>query len=604
MCPELSPTPDETSLRVPDIKIRVSMPQPWTHCFGVRITVSGQAGDLAWLRMPVWTPGSYMVREYSRNVHDFSAHGDSGAVLAWEKTDKCTWLVHTQGENRWFVEYRVYAFELTVRTCFLDDSHGYINGAGLFMYLDGFQENRHQLEIVPYEGWTVISTGLEKCPGEDLIFSASDFDTLIDCPIEIGNQEVLDFEVQQRPHHIAVYGGGEFDRERLKTDFKKIVETCADLMGDIPYAHYTFLIHLISDGRGGLEHANSVSLQASRWFHQTPESYNRFLDLVAHEFFHLWNIKRLRPVELGPFDYLKENYTRQLWVSEGFTDYYSSRIMRRAGFLSPDGYLTELSKSIRELQETPGRSVQSAAESSFDAWIKFYRPDANSPNETISYYLKGSLIALVLDLEIRNRSLDHSLDDVMRRLYLEYYREKGRGFTEEEFRSVCEWAAGGPLDEIFDQYAYGTQEIDFARYLGYAGLKFADTAEARSNGQAGHLGASIRTVEGRVCIHGITAGGPAWIQGLNIQDEILAVNGYRASQEFISSYLPGQPPGTELQFLVSRDGRLRTFVIRLGEKKENEFKIERIQEPSAQQRLLYESWIFAPWESLTVAGGV
>jgi predicted metalloprotease with PDZ domain len=580
----------------PEIRIEVGMPEPWTHYFDVRMTVSGLEQEYARLRMPVWTPGSYMVREFSRNVHGFSASCESGNSLEWEKTDKCTWQVSTDPAKSWSVGYRVYAFEMSVRTCFLDDSHGYINGAGLFMLLEGFENSAYRLHIKPYSEWSEISTGLDPVPGEPNEFIAPDFDTLVDCPIEIGNQEILAFEIEGKPHRISIYGGGEFSRERLAADFSRIIEACASMMGGLPYRNFSFLLHFLSDGRGGLEHANSMSIQTSRWFALSEDSYLRFLDLIAHEFFHVWNVKRVRPAGLGPFDYSRENYTRLLWVSEGFTDYYSGRILRRAGLIEPSAYLAELSKSVRELQDTPGRSVQSVSEASFDAWIKFYRPQPNSANTTVSYYLKGSLIGLVLDLELRKRGVGEGLDDIMRRLYREFWQERNRGFTEAEFRDICEQAAGGALNEIFEEYACGTGEIDFEHYLEYAGLRFSPPETGADTSGRGQLGISVKSVEGKVLIDAVTAGGAGWKHGLNVQDEIIAVNGFRASTEFLSGYLQTKPAGFELQVLAARDGRIRAFDVRLGERTGREYKIERIGYPSEEQKRLYESWIYAAWE--------
>ncbi len=595
-------TVPRTSTNAIEIEIHLSMPQPWTHYFEVRMTISGLSGDGADLVMPVWTPGSYLVREYSRNLHGFSAADEAGRNLHWEKICKNHWRVDIRQASTVVVQYRIYAFEPSVRASFLDDSHGYLNGAGVYLYVEGYQNVPHRLLIEPYPLWERISTGLDPLPDAQHGFIAPDFDTLVDCPIEIGNQQIVEFQARGVPHFISIHGEGNHDAARLATDFRKIIETVAEMMGDIPYRHYTFLLQLVTEGRTGIEHANSMSIRTDRWTFRPEEIYRQFLELAAHEYFHVWNAKRIRPVELGPFDYTKENYTRLLWVSEGFTDYYAAQIMRRAGLVSADDYLKSVSKSIHDLTETPGRLVESVAEASFDAWIKFYRQDANSPNVTISYYLKGSLIALVLDLELRNRTCVRSLDDVMRLLHAEYFQGLNRGFTHEEFRDACEQVAGGPLQEIFEDYCCGTCEIDFARYLNHAGLRFHEPAGRGEVRPRSYLGISARTLEGRVRVVGVTSGSPAFHYGLNLDDEIIAVNGFRVNQETLAARMDDTPPGSEVEFLISRDGRLRSLRVALGETKEVGRNIEKVAIPTLRQKQIYESWLRTEWETPKTEG--
>jgi predicted metalloprotease with PDZ domain len=570
------------------------MPEPWKHCFEIEIEIAGvESAELIFV-MPVWTPGSYLVREFSRNIHSFSATDEEGGPLEWEKTGKNVWRVRPRKPSTVTVAYQAYAFELSVRTSFLDDSHACINGAGIFMYPEGHEKTPIRLVVEPWPGWKTISTGLDEIDQIPWAYTAPDYDTLIDCPLEIGNHEVFGFKIRDTPHYVAVYGAGNLDAARLCADLQKIVSTAAEIFGGLPYKHYTFIIILSSEGRSGLEHSNSMSLLVNRWAFAPDENYRRFLDLAAHEYFHVWNVKRIHPITLGPFDYNKENYTRMLWMSEGFTDYYSGMITRRAGLSSVEDLLASLSKSIRELQDTPGRLVDSAAEASFDAWIKFYRQDPHWPNITISYYLKGSLIALVLDLEIRNRTDGCSLDDVMRYLYLEYHQRLARGFTDEEFRDACEKVAGGLLERIFDGYCYGTAEIEFDLYLGYAGLRLVPAPDKDKGGP--YLGISLKTVDGRLQVVSVTAGSPAYEQGLSLNDEIIGVNGFRMSLDLLAALVGSASPESIFEFLVSRDGRLRTVPVVLGGKKPAERRIERIPEAAPRQRRIYESWLSTTWE--------
>jgi predicted metalloprotease with PDZ domain len=579
------------------MEVRLSMPQPWTHYFEVQMMLEGiKASDLDFV-MPAWTPGSYVIREFARNVQNFAAADASGKPLPWHKTSKAKWCVHSGGSEKVVLNYRVYAFEPTVRTSFLDDSHGYVNGASLFFYLEGFWKIAYRLTIIPYGGWARVSTSLEKVEGLENTFFAPDYDVLVDSPIEIGNQNILEFEVGNRPHLVSIYGEGNYEAERVRSDLKKIVETGAEIVGEIPYRQYTFLLHLTKEGIGGLEHAASTSLQVCRWCFQPEESYRKFLRLAAHEYFHVWNGKCIRPDSLGPFDYDEENYTRLLWITEGFTDYYEGLILRRAGLISPEKLLEDLSRSIQNYLEVPGRLVESVAEASFDAWIKQYRQDAHTPNATISYYLKGHLIGLVLDLEIRRRTGNRSMDDVLRFLYQKYYRELARGFSEVEFRAACGVVTGSSLDEILDRYAGGTEEMDLARYLAYAGIQLTPAGGEKNHKPKCYLGVSLQNIDGKPMVVGVPTGTPAYDQGLNVNDEILGMDGFRVNMETLQQRIAEKPPGTTIDLLIARADRLRTISIRLGERTARELKLEKMKDPTPQQKGLFESWLCAPWDS-------
>ncbi|MDQ3821497.1 MAG: peptidase M61, partial [Acidobacteriota bacterium] len=423
----------------PEISFTVSMSKPYTHLLEVEMRLRGasQFPPQIDLIMPVWTPGSYLIREFERNVQDFAAADASGRELRWRKTNKDTWRVETAGARDLRVTYRVYANELTVRTNDLNDRHAFWNNAALLMYPDGYLKAPSTLTVVPFNDWRV-ATGLPVVEGKPNTFRAENFDILYDSPFEVSRFKVVSFEVRGVPHRIVIDGEGNYDLERMRRDVQRVVEAEVDMMREIPYHDYTFILHSTNQGGGGLEHLNSTALMRERNRFRSDADWKGFLGLVSHEFFHLWNVKRIRPDALGPFDYTKENYTRLLWVAEGITDYYSELLLRRAGLISEEDYLRRVVESIQSLQATPGRLLMSAEEASFDAWIKEYRQDENSVNSQISYYTKGGLLGLLLDLEIRKRSKGaKSLDDVMRYLYAEFYK-KNRNYTPEDFQRVCE----------------------------------------------------------------------------------------------------------------------------------------------------------------------
>ena len=370
------------------INYRVSFSEPQAHYADVEMRISGLRQQTLDLKMPVWAPGSYLVREFARNVETFAVRGNENKVLSSGKINKNTWRIQLGNSHEITVTYRVYAFEISVRTSFIDASHAFLSPTGIFMYPDGQIDQPLTVEIEPAENWKKISTGLDAVRGKANTFYAPDFDILYDSPIEVGNQDTFGFSAAGVEHEVAMYGGGNYDKARLARDMALLVETETAIFGENPNKRYVFIVHNFQSGGGGLEHLNSTVLGAKRTGYAHEETYKDFLSLVAHESFHLWNVKRLRPKALGPFNYDQENYTSDLWISEGFTAYYDNMILRRSGFYSPERYLQVLSGDIGTVENQPGNKIQALSEASFDAWIKYYRPNENSRNATVSYYTK------------------------------------------------------------------------------------------------------------------------------------------------------------------------------------------------------------------------
>ena len=381
-----------------ELRYTLSMPEPHTHYFKVEAELSGGRKNYIDFTMPVWAPGSYLVREFAKNVEGFTATDKAGKALRVEKIDKNTWRVYSNKADVVRASYDVYAYEMSVRTSFLDASHGYVNGTSIFMYPEGYEKLGGTLVVKPYQDWNKVSTGL-KSTGK-FTFTFPNYDILADSPLEIGTHDVYEFTAAGVPHELAMYGEGNYEPQRLIQDMTRVIEEAVAVMGELPVDRYVFIVHNLNRGGGGLEHLNSTTLQTSRWNYSSEAGYNGFLSLVAHEYFHLWNVKRLRPEPLGPFDYDNENYTRLLWVSEGITSYYDDLIVRRAGFTTPQRYLDVVSGSINSVENTPGNKVQAVAEASFDAWIKYYRRNENSSNAEVSYYTKGGVLGHLLNMEI------------------------------------------------------------------------------------------------------------------------------------------------------------------------------------------------------------
>ncbi|MBA3767120.1 MAG: M61 family metallopeptidase [Acidobacteria bacterium] len=581
----------------PEINFTVSMPKPYTHLLEVAMRVRGSRLPAQTnLVMPVWTPGSYLVREYERHVQDFAAADAQGRALRWGKVNKNTWRVEASGANEFTVTYRVYANELTVRTNEVNDRHAFWNNAALLMYPEGQLNAPSTLRIMPFGNWK-IATGLPAVAGKQNTFSAENFDILYDSPIEVGAFKTISFEVRNVPHRIIIDGEGNYDANKLRDDVKKIVETEAMMMGDIPYKDYTFILHLRSTDGGGLEHLNSTALLVGRFGFRPESSYQDFLSLVAHEFFHLWNVKRIRPDALGPFDYTRENYTKLLWVAEGLTEYYSYLLLRRANLISEKDYLEMVAKSIQDLQKKPGRLVMSAEEASFDAWIKYYRRDENAVNSQISYFDKGALLGMLLDLEIRKRTSGaKSLDDVMRYLYTEYAK-KGRNYTPEDFQRISELIAGSSLEQFFARYVRGRDELDYHAGLNAIGLQLETTGTGKTSEPQAFLGADVDQEGERLLIKKVYSGTPAYDHGLNANDQIVAMDNMRVTEETFNARLKERRPGDIINLNIFRFDDLRTFAVKLGKNTETDYRIAPLKQLSAEQARLYREWLGASAES-------
>lgn len=571
------------------IKFEVSFQEPQAHYIDVSMRVSNIKSDYLDIKMPVWAPGSYLIREFPKNVEGLAAKSN-GTPISSKKIDKSTWRVGTEGIGEIEVTYRVYAFEVSVRTSFVDASHAFLSPTGVFMYLDGKIGLPAEVTVVPHASWSRISTGLPAVKGEKNTFFAKNFDILFDSPIEVGNQDVFTFDAAGAHHEVAMVGGGNYDKASLKRDMARIVEAQTNIYGENPNDRYVFIVHNYRSGGGGLEHLNSTVLGASRFAYNTERGYKSFLGLVAHEYFHLWNVKRLRPENLGPFDYSAENYTPNLWISEGFTAYYDNLTLRRCDFYGTEEYLQVLANDINSVENRPGNLIQPLASSSFDAWIKQYRPNENSYNTTVTYYSKGALIAMLLDLRILEATQGKKkLDDVMKRMYELYYLDKDRGFSRAEFQEVAEEIAGVDLDDVFHNVDVA-KPIDYNKYLNYAGLKLIDLYDGR---RAKTLGVRTSEKDGRHIVTTVVRGTGAWDGGINVGDEIISINGYRLMepQEEIDRILSTVETGATVEVLLSRDGIMHSMDVEVRHDAQKAYRIIPVENPNALQQTIRKNWL-------------
>jgi predicted metalloprotease with PDZ domain len=581
------------------VHYRVSMTRPHSHLFEVEAAFPA-GPEVVDAVLPVWTPGSYLVREYARHLQDVTAVGPRGEPLPVQRTDKRTFRVSAGGQAV-TLRYRVYAHELTVRTSHLDGSHGYFNGATLFVYTEATRHLAHHVTVVEPEGWRTFCA-LDRQGGA---FIAVDYDELVDSPFEVGPHTPLTFTAAGVPHEVVIWGDSVADPEKLTSDLQRICEAEARLFGGLPMKRYLFLVYLSDKGRGGLEHQASTALLFPRTGLLTSRGWEDFLTLAAHEYFHLWNVKRVKPEALVPFDYSQENYTTLLWAFEGMTSYYDNLFVRRAGLMSANRYLTRLGEALTTLHGTPGRRVQTLADASLMSWIKHYRPDENSPNSAISYYLKGEVVCALLDLEIRRATQDtRSLDDVVRLLWQRH--GSGTGVAEDGVEATVNEVAGKDLTSFFDRAVRSTEELDYS-VLSHVGLELGfrvressgdkgGTPPPRKGGDTKPRGWLGLVTKGNATLAVVMDGSPAMEAGLYPEDEVVALDGYKTDGASLLSRCEDRRPGDTVRVTVFRRDKLMEIPVVLGQKPTDAAYLTRVDKPTEAQKAAFQAWLGTAWD--------
>ena len=507
------------------------------HLFRVTLTIAQPQAQQT-VSLPVWIPGSYLVREFSKNLQNLSAQQGRRSVPITQQ-DKCTWTMACTPGRPLVLNYEVYAFDPSVRTAWLDSQRGFFNGTSLCLRVHGQEQAGHQLQLKAVRGqpkWQA-ATGLTPVKTDKKgfgLYQAENYDALVDCPVELGLFWSGSFVACGLPHRFVVAGAlPSMDGERLLADTQKICETTLHFWHGqgkaagqkAPHQHYLFMLNAVHDGYGGLEHRNSTALICNRsdlprlTSPRTNEGYTTLLGLISHEYFHTWNVKQLRPDAFARYDYRHENYTPLLWFFEGFTSYYDDILLRRAGLIDDATYIQLLNKTITQVQQTPGRLVQSVAQSSFDAWVKYYRQDENTPNATVSYYTKGALVALCLDLSLRRETNDpgHTLDTVMRGLWK---RCKGGPMREQDLLDELQALTGRSWQAEIQRWVHSTHELPLRELLTGQGIQIS----AETSGMAQRLGLRVSEVGGSVHIKGVLRHSAAEVAGLAAGDEWLGLD--------------------------------------------------------------------------------
>lgn len=571
-----------TELPVP-VHYRIHPVDPAAHLFEVECRVAEPAPTGQAFSLPTWIPGSYMIRDFARNVVSFSAASGLGPVGV-TKLDKQTWRCDPV-EGELTVRYRVYAWELTVRAAHLDTTHGYFNGTSVFMAVEG-REAACTVDIEagdhPACACWRVATGLTRLQGDRECFGrfiAADYEELVDCPVEMGEFRLLRFEARGVPHRVAITGRHRLDEARLRRDLQTICEHHMDFFGaPPPMEDYLFLVTVVGEGYGGLEHRNSTSLLCRRRSLPAPgavgvnDDYLEFLGLASHEYFHSWNVKRIRPTVFNPPDLSREVHTRLLWVFEGFTSYYDDLALVRSGLIDEARYLEVLGRTATRVWRGQGRFLQSVAESSFDAWTRFYKQDENAPNAIVSYYTKGALVALALDLELRRDSGGaRSLDDVMALLWQRHGRP-AVGVAEDGLESLVAEVAGRDLGDFFARYVYGTEDPPLTGLLAPMGIVFHTRPAASQTDRGGTVGDETAPLRGGLGVRvtadpsgarvsHVFAGQAAQRAGVASGDIIMAVDSLRVTADTLEIQIADHAPGAEVTLHLFRNDELMVFTV-------------------------------------------
>jgi predicted metalloprotease with PDZ domain len=578
------------------LRYRVAMPEPSSHEFHVTLQIPTlRERPVLDLVFPAWTPGSYMVRDFSRHIYDLQITSNGRAIPS-ERLDKLRWRVQSGGHPV-EVSYRVFAFDQSVRTSFLDEDRAFLIGTSLFFLVEGEATRPCLLDIEPPDGWR-ISTALAAARGTRHRFRATDYDQLVDEPVEMGRHRVYAFRQAGARFDVTIAGRTNADVARLLADLRRIVGATGALFGGFPFERYLFIIHALPERGGGLEHACSCTLDIAGLAFEDEKGYQRFNELAAHEFFHAWNVKRIRDQVLGPFDYTGENYTRLLWFHEGFTEYMQAIILLHAGLLTAEQYLKDLSDDWARYAGRPGRNVTPLSQLSFEAWIKQYKPADNYVNRAVSYYEKGKWAALLLDLVLRQATRGRrGLPQVFRRLWQSHGR-RGRSITAADIRAAAESVAGRSLGAYFSRFIDGTAELPVPSWLRRAGLAAQACSPAQAEGedgvkmrrQQGWAGLSFAAGEAAV-VKNVIPDSPAWKAGLTFRDEIVAVNDHQVDASTVAKRLADRGPGQTVTIAFFRQQILRTTSLRLVRTPERKWTFVVDPFASPARRRVGQGWL-------------
>lgn len=578
---------------MPNTKVdyTIHLDQPRTRYVNVEIHIPKAPSEAIELKLPTWLPGAYKLGEFSANIEQFRVTNGSDEPVTWKKIDKLTWCVMAQANQSVTITYKVYTFQLADDASYLCDDFAIINPGTVCLAVIPFMEHPCTLKAVIPDRWRHISTGMEPVDDSKRKFYAADYHELMDCPMLIGNHYLHQFIVNGILHEVAIEGKGNIDKSQFLIDLEKITQSIISTMQHVPYKRYVFLF-LITDTDAGLEHCNSTLIFERRFNFKPRKTYLNMISIFSHELFHAWNVKALRPKELVKPNYFSETYTDLLWFSEGFTNYYHFQFLLRPGIMKPKEYIDAVAFQATRYRRIPGYEYQSTAEASFDAWIKYYRSNENTPNSTISYYLKGSIIAFFLDLDILEATDGkHRLDDMMRDLYQEHYVKKFDGFTFEDVVKAAERYTGKNLEAFFQKYVYRATDMPFEEYFQKAGLELTVDKPDDKEMRKGDLGLRLAMREHRPHVSVIRRNSAAQHAGILPNDEIIALDGLRVfSSDDLAKRLEFMGPGDAVEIMISRNGEIKSLQVVLGEPIPVEYTVKPVGAPNEKQKRLFKQW--------------
>jgi predicted metalloprotease with PDZ domain len=607
-----------------DLHYLIKPADPAAHIFHVtcRIQQPDPQGQI--VSLPAWIPGSYLIRDFAKHISGLQAFCDGKAVKL-TKLDKDSWLCPPLSGDELVLQYEVYAWDPSVRAARLDNTQGFFNGSSVFLRVHGRENQPCSVELLPpsmpVEGeWRVASSlpRLDAGPHAFGLYQAADYEELIDHPVLMGVFDLVSFEACGVLHELAITGQHMGDLNRITTDLRRICEYQIRFFGEpAPMQYYLFILQLVGEGYGGLEHRASCALIASRntlpqkTQKKMSDGYREFLGLCSHEYFHTWNIKRIKPAVFTPYDLQKPNYTELLWAFEGITSYYDDLLLTRCGVINAESYLELLARTITRVLRGKGRLYQSVTDSSFYAWTKFYQQDENSPNAIVSYYAKGALVALCLDSEIRRRTDNKaSLDNVMRILW-QRYGQTGIGLPETAIEDIAQEVSGQNLSDFFEQTLRSTEELPLSETLAYLGvrmelrvpesprdtggvrlklLKPASNESADVNGARADFGASVKLENGMPKLNVLIRDGSAMRGGLSSGDVIVAIDGLQVTMANVENMLALYPPGAKLKVHVFRGDVLKQFDIEMLPAEKNSCYLE-LDADSDAARSVRKAWL-------------
>ena len=602
-----------------NIQYTVNLFKPHAHTYKVTLTISNPDSNGQILSLPAWIPGSYMIRDFSKNITQIKASSNDKPISI-EKLDKSTWKLEPV-KTPVVIEYEIYAWDLSVRAAHFDMTHAFYNGTSLFLMPHGFENEPSTIEILQpqdagYSDWHVTTSLGKKAINKSGFgtYQSIDYDDLIDHPVEIGTHTEFNFSVENTSHKMALTGIHRADNERLKQDLTKICETHCTMFGELPeIEEYIFLTMVTGDGYGGLEHRSSTSLVCSRdelplssQPKEPDEKYRNFLALCSHEYFHTWNIKRIKPEVFLPYNLTTEIYTRQLWAFEGITSYYDELALLRSKVISIDSYLELVGQTITRVLRGKGRFTQSIAESSFEAWTKFYKQDESAPNTIVSYYAKGALLALCLDLTIRkNTNSKKSLDDVMRHLWT-HYGKKSIGVPEGKIESIVNDIAGVNLDDFFEKYLYGVEELPLESLLADMGITFNLRATTSVDDKGGtslkpnniqnhtpvSMGARYTEDKLGAKITQVFSHESAEVAGLSAGDIIIAINDLQVNNSTINNVISSYHKDDKLKIHAFRRDELKEFTLTLKSAELTTCYLHLKEDATNEQSNRQKDWLF------------